>query len=69
MHHHTAPSLGKCRVARWFGGLSMLGTEATAKRRGVDSHRTAVEHNLRAGKGTVQIDHPRFEQADEWKPS
>lgn len=47
-----------CAVVRW---LSMLGMEPTAKRRGLDSHRTTVEHNLRAGEGTVQIDHPRFE--------
>jgi hypothetical protein len=37
----------------------MLGMEPTAKRRGLDNHRTTVEHNLRAGEGTVQI-HPRW---------
>jgi hypothetical protein len=39
----------------------MLGIEPTAKRRGVDSHCTTVEHNLRAGEGTVQVDRLGFE--------
>jgi hypothetical protein len=33
--------------------------EPTATRRGIDSHRTTVEHNFRAGEGTVQTDHRR----------
>jgi hypothetical protein len=49
-----------CAVVRW---LSMLGMEPTAKQRGLDSHRTTVEHNLRARRRNcfIQIDHPRFE--------
>jgi hypothetical protein len=41
----------------------MLGMEPTAKQRGLDSHRTTVEHNLRARRRNhfIEIDHPRFE--------
>jgi hypothetical protein len=33
----------------------MLGIEPTAKRRGVDNHRSTVEHNLRAGEEIVEM--------------
>jgi hypothetical protein len=43
----------------------MLGIEPTAQRRGFDSHRTTVEHNLRAGEGTVQVNRrPGFEASE-----
>jgi hypothetical protein len=49
VHHHTTPSLAGAGLR---GGSVAVnaGMEPTAKRRGLDSHRTTVEHNLRAGE-------------------
>jgi hypothetical protein len=47
----------------------MLGMEPTAKRRGIDSHRTTVEHNLGPAKEPFRQITPGSKQADEWKPT
>ena len=46
-----SPVRARCVAAR---RLSRFGLEPTAYRRGLDSHRTTVEHNVRPGEGTVQ---------------